>query len=91
MWIQGVLFGEDSHPATGRRKSRRPVLGHRLSRHAGWLPVTRDPDVALSHGDSFRVASDFRLGLAQAFGQIPPETRLAIRRAIDPARRKTAA
>ncbi len=91
MWIQGSLFGTDAATAASRPGAKRRVLGNRRSKFAGWLPVTRDPDVALSHGESIRVASDFRLGLARALGQMPQETRLAIRRAVDPGRHNTAA
>jgi hypothetical protein len=91
MWVQGALFENEPPSPRTRRAAGRPVLGGRKSRHVGWLPVTRDPDIALSHGESVRTASDFRLGLARAMGHLPPESRLAIRRAVDPSHRKTAA
>ena len=91
MWIQGALFGTETAAVAGRPEPKRRLLGDRRTKHAGWMPVTRDPDVALSHGESIRVASDFRLGLARALAQMPQETRIAIRRAVDPGRRRTAA
>jgi hypothetical protein len=55
------------------------------------MPVTRDAAIAISHGEGVQIASDFRLGLARSLGQMTPETRLAIRRAVDPGRRGNAA
>lgn len=91
IWVQGALFVTVPLSPRARRAANRPGLGQRKSRHVGWLPVTRDPDVALSHGEAVRTASDFRLGLARALGHLPVESRLAIRRAVDPTHRKTAA
>jgi hypothetical protein len=92
IWVQGTLF--DSEPAASalKRPVQRRTLGERrLSGSGGWMPITRDAAVAISHSEGTRIASDFRLGLARSLGRIAPETRQAIRRAVDPARRGNAA
>jgi hypothetical protein len=91
LWIQGSLFGGDEKSRGRDDVTSRHVLGKQKVKHGGWLPVTRDPDVAASYGMSHQIAADFRLGLARALGRIPSESRNAIRRAVDPARRDSAA
>jgi len=91
IWVQGALFEGEPAASTLKRPVQRRTLGERRVKGTGWTPVTRDPAIALSHGEATRIASDFRLGLAESLARIAPETRLAIRRALDPTRRGTAA
>lgn len=51
----------------------------RSRRSKGFVPVTRDPDVARSYSDN--VALDYAIarGLAQALGSLPPEELAALR------------
>jgi hypothetical protein len=91
IWVQGDIF--DSAPAASalRRPVQRRTLGERRPRAAGWTPVTRDSAIAVSYSEGTRIATDFRLGLAASLGKLSPETRQAIRRAVDPPRRGNAA
>jgi hypothetical protein len=90
-WVQGSLFSDDSSLTEKKASKKRSVLGQRLSRQTGWLPVTRDPAVAQSHGEATRIAYDFRLALARSFDRLPTEMQQSIRRAVSPLRRETAA
>jgi len=62
----------DAPPLAERRKPRR-------SRSKGFVPVTRDPDVARSYSDN--VALDYAVarGLAQALTSLPPEELAALK------------
>jgi len=63
----------------------------RRLRRANQARVTRDPAVAVSYNESTRAATDFRLGLARALGQLSPEQRNALRATLEsPARRSAA-
>lgn len=54
----------------------------------GFVPVTRDPDVARSYSDN--VAFDYAIarGLAQALGSLPPEELAALRAKVAKAARQ---
>ncbi len=92
-WVQGSLFdgdsvgGEHGNPTRAGAKARPK---HRVGR-LDWSRVTRDPAVAASYSDASRVASDFRVGLARAFGRLSPDERLAIRASLDRDSKRTAA
>jgi hypothetical protein len=90
-WVQAPLFEGDTKVAV---KARSTPTTSRTRRGVGsldWSRVTRDPDVAASYTTSSRAASDIRIGLARAFGNLAPEQRNAIRAALDPSRRPNAA
>jgi hypothetical protein len=91
IWVQGELFAGEPAASVLRRPVQRRTLGERRLRGAGWTPITRDPAIALSHGEGARLATDFRLGLARSLDQLAPESRLAIRRALASSRRGSAA
>jgi hypothetical protein len=91
IWVQGELFTNEPATSILRRPVQRRTLGERRARSFGWTPITRDPAIALSHGEGTRLATDFRLGLARSLDQLAPDARVAIRRALAPARRGSAA
>ena len=79
-WIQETLFDTAplARPASSAVVSvtaRAPGYPRRTDRSR----VTRDPAVARSYSESAHSASDFRVGLARAFGRISDEERMALR------------
>ena len=93
IWIQESLFDatELERPRSGSRPDPPKSGSVRRLRVASRVRVTRDPAVAASHSETARIATDFRLGLARAYGQLTPEQRNAIRATLEtPARRSAA-
>jgi hypothetical protein len=79
-WIQETLFdnaplARPASPAVTSVTARAPGYPRRTDRSR----VTRDPAVARSYAESAHTASDFRVGLARAFGRISDEERTALR------------
>lgn len=76
-------LGEDSEPQPEPAKEKRRRQGSR-----GFVPVTRDPEVARSYSDN--VALDYAIarGLAQALGSLPPEELAALRAKVAKAARR---
>ncbi|MHB0869462.1 MAG: hypothetical protein ACYC66_05095 [Chloroflexota bacterium] len=70
----------DPPPAREKRRPRKSK---------GFVPVTRDPDVARSYSDN--VAFDYAIarGLAQALGNLPPEELAALRAKVAQAARQS--
>lgn len=93
VWIQMSLFNDPGlrKPATPvLTRSARPPAARRAIR-IDHSRVTRDPAIATSHALSAAAASDFRTGLARAFGQLSPEAKEAIRASLYPERPRSAA
>ncbi len=65
-----------------------PAREKRQRRSKGFVPVTRDPDVARSYSDN--VALDYAIarGLAQALTSLPPEELAALRAKVARAARQ---
>ena len=81
-WVQRTLF--DVPRSASRRAVRRGQIrevreGESGSPRLDRSRVTRDPAVALSHGEGVRLASDLRVGLARALDNLAPEERERIR------------
>lgn len=91
VWVQESMF--DAEPG-GRRPARgtgRGAYGPGKARRNDWSRVTRDPAVAMSYGETAKVAVDFRLGLAQALSQLSPDQRRDLRAAFErPSKRRAA-
>ncbi len=56
-------------------------------RSKGFVPVTRDPDVARSYSDNIALDYAVARGLAQALGSLPPEELAALRAKVAKAAR----
>jgi|GEM_PF-5491619 len=84
-WVQRPLF-DAPRERTGRTGKTRRI--HEVTTLAPATPrvdhtrVTRDPEVARSHGESTRLASDLRVGLARVLDNVPPEERNRIRQML---------
>ncbi len=76
---------EAGPPAAPAKEKRR------RSRSKGFVPVTRDPDVARSYSDN--VALDYAIarGLAQALTSLPPEELAALKAKVARARQNSKA
>jgi len=57
----------------------RPLARGRRSRSKGFVPVTRDPDVARSYSDNAALDQAIARGLAQALSGLPPEELAALK------------
>ncbi len=81
VWVQRSLFDEPAfaRPTTITLSRQASAAERRRPLRVDRSRVTRDPAVALSHANGAAAASDFRLGLARAFHQLPPEQRDALR------------
>jgi hypothetical protein len=93
IWIQESLFDASGleRPRPGSRLDSSKSGTVRRLRPASSVRVTRDPAVAASYTEAARAATDFRLGLARAFGQLTPEQRKAIRATLEAPARQSAA
>ncbi len=67
-------------PPAGKKRRRRKA--------PGFVPVTRDPDVARSYSDSAALDSAIAQGLAQVLTRLPPEELAALRAKVAQAARK---
>lgn len=90
VWIQRSLFDE---PGVAQPTAIVPTSRHGRARapRVDRSRVTRDPAVALSHEARAVAASEFRLGLARAFGQLSPEQRQALFGSLQSASTRSAA
>lgn len=79
-WVQETLFDTTTYTVPGDPPAPR-VTARAIPppRRPNASRVTRDPAVAQSYAESARVASDFRSGLAHAYGRLSDEERAAIR------------
>ncbi len=94
VWVQGSLFdlGEPREAEAGNARTSSRSAGRARARPTpSRSRVTRDPAVAMSYGEGVRLAADFRVGLARAYGRLTPEQRLAIRSAVGLPPRRAAA
>jgi hypothetical protein len=81
-WVQRTLFDvprRPSHQPERRGRIREVRDGESGSQRIDHSRVTRDPAVAVSHGEGVRLASDLRVGLARALDSLAPEERQRIR------------
>lgn len=97
-WVQKALFETTSPQSVGTALRVRPRPARRSGSRDRSSPtrvdhtrVTRDPEVARSHGEQARWAGDLRVGLARALGRLPDEQRAAIRRSLASTNRPSAA
>ncbi len=93
VWVQRSLFDEPAfaRPTTIALSRRGDGVERHRPPRIDRSRVTRDPAVARSHADGIAAANDFRLGLARAFDQLPPEQREALRALFRRERSNTAA
>ena len=91
VWVQESMF--EAEPGTRRqgRGTGRAADGPGKTRRNDWSRVTRDPAVAISYGETTKVAVDFRLGLARALSQLSPDQRRDLRATFERPSKKRAA
>ncbi|MGI5837092.1 MAG: hypothetical protein ACOX87_11500 [Chloroflexota bacterium] len=73
---------EANSPPVVKKRRRKKGAG-------GFVPVTRDPDVAQSYSDNVALDYDVAKGLAQALQSLPPEELAALRAKVAKAAQRT--
>ena len=92
-WVQRPLFDVPREPTVRSERSRqiRAVKGPvSAAPRLDHTHVTLDPAVARSHGETVRLASDLRVGLARALDNVAPEERERIRQMLSGSGRSAA-
>lgn len=91
VWIQESMFDADMGGTGGGRGNVTRAATSGKTRHTNWSRVTRDPAVAISYGETAKVAVDFRLGLALALSQLSDDQRRNLRANFErPTKRRAA-